>query len=173
MALQSSGAISMSQIRNEWGSSYSLGSYYRGSLPSGRTNYGSIPYSGAISFSNFYGSNAAVAGWTSTLTIGQFTIGKNTSTGFTAGLYGAMSDVTINNWGNRQIRSLNWNGTTANLQVIGNQPNSGWTRIKIHNTNFYRSSATYSYSTYSNWQWATTTNPFAATSGTRTIAFFI
>ena len=61
MALQSSGAISMSQIRNEWGSSYALGSYYRGSLPSGRTNYGNIPSSGAISFSNFYGTNSAVA----------------------------------------------------------------------------------------------------------------
>ena len=52
----------MSQIRNEWGALILRAcSYYLGSLPSGRTNYGNIPSSGAISFSNFYGTNSAVA----------------------------------------------------------------------------------------------------------------
>ena len=175
MALQSSGAISLSQIQSEWGGSspISLSEYYRGSLPTGRTNYGTIPYSGAIDMADFYGTNSALSNWTSTITIGSFTVLKNTIYGYTQGVYGAMSDTTINTWGNRTIYSLTWNGSQVLLQIIGNQSNSGWTRIKIHNTNFYRSSATFGYSTYSTWQWATTTNPFAATSGTRTITFVI
>lgn len=175
MALQTSGAISLNQIQSEWGGSnpISLSEYYLGSLPTGRTNYGTIPSSGAIDMADFYGTNAASANWTSTITIGTFTVLKNTIYGYTQGVYGSLSDTTINTWGNRTIYSLTWNGTHTLLQVTGNQPNSGWTRIKIHNTNFYRSSATYSYSTYSNWQWAATTNPFAATSGTRTITFVI
>ena len=63
MALPSSGSLSLSQIQGEWGGSnpISLSEYYLGSLPTGRTNYGSIPSSGAISVGNFYGSNAAVS----------------------------------------------------------------------------------------------------------------
>ncbi len=175
MALPSSGSLSLSQIQGEWGGSapISLSEYYRGSLPTGRTNYGTIPYSGAIDIADFHGTNAAVAHWTATLTIGSFTVLKNTIYGYNGGLYGALSDTTINTWGNRTIYALVWNGTSVVFQVIGNQPNSGWTRIKIHNTNFYRSSAAFAYSTYSTWQWSTTTNPFAATSGTRTITFVI
>ena len=69
MALPSSGSLSLSQIQGEWGGSnpISLSEYYLGSLPTGRTNYGSIPSSGAISVGNFYGSNAAV----STFSIGS------------------------------------------------------------------------------------------------------
>lgn len=174
MALPSSGSISMSQIRNEWGSSYSLGSYYRGSLPNGRTNYGNIPSSGAISFSNFHGSNAAVSGWTSTITIGSFTVLKTTTYGYLESLYGALSDNTINTWGNRTIYALTWNGTAAFLQITGLHSNSGWTRIRIHNTDFYRSSGTYATSSsHTSWTWSTSTNPFGAISGTRIIQFVI
>ena len=176
MALPSSGSLSLSQIQGEWGGSnpISLSEYYRGSLPTGRTNYGTIPYSGAIDIGDFYGSNAAVSGWTSTLTIGSITILKNTIYGYVQGSYGALSDTTVNTWGNRTIYSLTWNGTAVFMQITGIHSNAGWTRIKIHNTNFYRSSGTYSTSSsHTSWQWATTTNPFAATSGTRTIQFII
>jgi len=63
MALPSSGSLSLSQIQGEWGGSnpISLSEYYRGSLPNGRTNYGTIPSSGAIDIGDFYGSNAAVS----------------------------------------------------------------------------------------------------------------
>ena len=59
MALPSSGSLSLSQIQGEWGGSnpISLSEYYRGSLPTGRTNYGTIPYSGAIDIGDFYGTN--------------------------------------------------------------------------------------------------------------------
>lgn len=59
MALQSSGAISLSQIAGEFGGStpHSLSEYYRsgGLVTSNNTN---IPASGSISFSNFYGAAA-------------------------------------------------------------------------------------------------------------------
>ena len=50
MALPSSGSLSLSQIQGEWGGSNPIGlnEYYLGSLPTGRTNYGSIPSSGTI-----------------------------------------------------------------------------------------------------------------------------
>ena len=167
MPLQTSGAISLNQIHVEAGGS----SGTQASINDSDIRALIGKASGATSsFSNFYG---ASANWTSTITIGAFTILKNTSYGYNQALYGAMSDTTIDTWGNRTIYSLAWGGTYLTLLVIGNQPNSGWTRIKVHNTNFYRSSATFGYSTYSTWQWATTTNPFGATSGTRTITFVI
>jgi len=58
MALQSSGAISMSQIRNEFGSSYSLGSYYRDASD---PYIGTIPASGSIAYNDFYSSSRRTA----------------------------------------------------------------------------------------------------------------
>jgi hypothetical protein len=174
MALQSSGAISLSQIQSEWGGSnpISLSEYYRNSLPSGRTNYGSIPTSGAISMSNFYGTNAASANWTATVTIGAFTAGKISVFGYNAGTYGSISDTTINTFGNRTITAVFWNGTSAGI-VIPGAPNSGWTRFIIHSTSFYRTQATNFNSSTGQFLWTTTTNPFAAISGTRTVQMII
>ena len=173
MALPSSGSLSLSQIQGEWGGSnpISLSEYYRGSLPTGRTNYGTIPYSGAIDIGDFYGSNAASANWTSSLTMGNF---KNIVYGYASGAYGSLSDTTINTFGNRTIQHLFWNGQSAGL-TINNAPNSGWTRIKIHNTNFYRSQANSFNSSVGQWMWNTTTNPFGTTTtgAVRTITFVI
>lgn len=67
MTLQSSGPISLADIRNEWRRSgysptpYYMSNYYRGGPYVGGggsrppSNYGSIPTSGTISFANFYG----------------------------------------------------------------------------------------------------------------------
>jgi len=73
MTLQSSGAISLLDIRNEWRglsgnydtAPHSMSEFYRGGTwvsPANNTPppyttiiYGSIPTSGAISFSQFYG----------------------------------------------------------------------------------------------------------------------
>jgi len=171
MALPSSGSLSLLQIQGEWGGSapISLSEYFRGSLPTGRTNYGTIPYSGAIDIGDFYGSNSASANWTTTITIGSFTIAKSSVYGYNGVVptYGSLSDTTINTYGNRTIRSAAWTGTLFSLSIV-NAPNSGWTRIKVHNTNFYRSQGSFSSSGgVSNWTWSATTNPFAATSGTR------
>ena len=66
MALQSSGTISLNDIAGEFGGSqpYALSSYYRGggNVPNSGAN-SSIPTSGTIAFSNFYGgANITVLG---------------------------------------------------------------------------------------------------------------
>ena len=65
MALQTSGAISMSQIKDEFGGagSHSLSEYY----PLAGLGVSGIPSSGAISFSSFHGKskNVTTSVWTS------------------------------------------------------------------------------------------------------------
>ena len=172
MALPSSGSLSLSQIQGEWGGSNPIGlnEYYLGSLPTGRTNYGTIPSSGTIEIADFYGTNAASSNWTSNLTMGNF----KTVYGYAANFYGSMSDTTIDTFSNRTISGVFWNGFSAGITIAG-APNSGWTRVKIHNTNFYRSQATSFNSNTGQWMWNTTTNPFGTTTvGTvRLITFVI
>lgn len=60
MTLQSSGAISLSNIAGEMGGStpHSLSEYYKGGgLVGNHSNNPNVPTSGTISFSNFYGAN--------------------------------------------------------------------------------------------------------------------
>lgn len=69
MALPTSGALSLNDIKGEFGgpTSPSLGDYYAGGtyVPSGTSGtYGSVPTSGAISIQNFYGTAAPVVGAT-------------------------------------------------------------------------------------------------------------
>lgn len=61
MALQTSGPISNLDIQNEFGGSapISLSEYYRGG-PYTTSNNTSVPTSGAISLSNFYGATSAI-----------------------------------------------------------------------------------------------------------------
>ena len=73
MTLQSSGAISLANVQSEFGSSNPIGinEYYRGgsNVPNSSAN-SSIPTSGTISLSNFYGGVAATADNTFTLVVG-------------------------------------------------------------------------------------------------------
>ena len=171
MPLQTSGAISLNQIHVEAGGS--SGTQARINDSDIRALIGKA--SGATSsFSNFYG---ASANWTATVTIGNATVLKTVVYGYLSGVYGGLSDTTIDNFGNRSLTGLIWNGGAFVLNIV-NAPDSGWTRIKIHNTNFYRTqrslfTAATSSTANSQWQWNTTTNPFAATSGTRTVQFII
>lgn len=63
MTLQTTGAISISDLKNEFGGPNDLGEYYRGGsyVPNIGQN-GSIPTSGSISLSQFYGATGAVSG---------------------------------------------------------------------------------------------------------------
>ena len=169
MPLQTSGAISLNQIHIEAGGS----SGTQASINDSDIRALIGKASGATSsFSNFYG---ASGNWSPTVTIGNATVIKLTVYGFLKGSYGSISDATIDNFGNRECTGLVFNGTGFVFNVI-NAPNSGWTRLKVHNTNFYRTSASFtpaaSSTTFSQWIWSTTTNPFAATSGTRTVTLF-
>lgn len=187
MALQSSGAISLLQIQAEWGGSapISLSEYYLGSLPTSRTNYGTIPSSGAIDMADFYGTNSALGNWQTTLTVGNWTTlngkiqnygyDKQTFGGNTFVYGGALSDTTIDTFSNREVSAIQWANSLLNFAIFGNLSNSGWTRIITGSTSFYRSSATFiGYNSNFNrtlWQWSTT-NPLG-TSGTKTVTFII
>lgn len=182
MALQSSGEISFVDLQGEWGgiNPIRLSNYYLGSLPTGRTNYGSIPSSGQISLSDFYGTDAALSDWTSTMTVSSYTIFKTAYWGYNSASAGSLSDTTIDTFNNYEIIVFSWNSAnTVGLALnTENIPNSGWTSIKVNSTTFTRASATYfsnAGSGQSNWQWTgVTTNPFGTTGGaTRTITFII
>lgn len=65
MTLQSSGAISLSNIASEMGGStpHSLSEYYKGGgLVANHSNNPNVPTSGTISLSNFYGANNTAPG---------------------------------------------------------------------------------------------------------------
>lgn len=86
MALQSSGTITLNDIAGEFGGSqpHAINEYYRagGNVPDSATN-SSIPTSGTITFSNFYGgANITVLGQITVASLGthSFTSGKNTQT---------------------------------------------------------------------------------------------
>jgi hypothetical protein len=125
MAIQSSGAISISELATEFGGSvpHALSEYYRdaGLVPGNNTN---VPTSGAVALTDFYGSVAALvldvssnqtayniltaataAGYnasTDTLPIivnvaaGVDIVGSSGNPGITTGALNAASDVTIN-----------------------------------------------------------------------------
>ena len=109
MTLQSSGAISLSNIASEMGGStpHSLSEYYKGGgLVGNHANNPNVPTSGTISFSNFYGANnTAPNTGTATMTAstyavagdkyGQTYTGYNSWSGIQA--FGSASDNTMEN----------------------------------------------------------------------------
>jgi hypothetical protein len=119
MALQTSGAISLLDIQNEFGGSnpISLSEYY--GAASG------IPASGAISIGNFYG---ASAGWI--LTQGS----AGTAYGFSSGAYGSISPTTLNG---AEIRDVYYGAVTIKnntshffyVYLAGNRAQSFFTSV--------------------------------------------
>jgi len=165
MGLQTSGAISLNQIHVEaGGSSGTLCAINNADI---RALIGKS--SGAtMSFSEWYG---ASADWTSTMTVGNQAIAKIQNYGFATGFYsyGSLSDTTIDTFGNRTINSFSWNSTNTLVLNISNGPNSGWTSIKVNNTTFNRTAASYGNGA---WTWSSASNPFGTTVGaTKTITF--
>jgi hypothetical protein len=142
MALQSSGAISLSQIQSEWGGSspISLSEYYLGSLPSGRTNYGTIPSSGAIDIGDFYGTNSAVA--TQTIAIGNSSyVAATQYVGAVYGMHATDTNPTLINAyvSNHPIVTVNGRNTRWCSLVWGNNNTLG-----LSMADFAATSATYS-----------------------------
>lgn len=88
MALKTSGAISFSEIAAEFGGAapYSLSAYYRGGarVPA---SAGTVPASGAISFSQFYGAaNKTVVSKAITANVSNLTIAPSSIPGYVAGM---------------------------------------------------------------------------------------
>ena len=110
MPLQSSGAISLSNVQSEFGGSNPIGinEYYRGgsNVPNSSTN-SSIPTSGQISLSNFYGGTAASADNTFNFTM---------SIGSAGGKY-ALNIIGANNGASYLNNISNGAVTTNNLAV--------------------------------------------------------
>ena len=194
MALQSSGEISFVDLQGEWGgiNPIRLSNYYLGSLPTGRTNYGSIPSSGQISLSDFYGTNAAVAAWLSLMQVGSWVFAKTTYYGFSANSLvsqtngGSMTDTTIDNFNNYTFYEFYWWGANRVTFSVGTAglSNSGWTSITVKSAfnvtiaTFNRASASsFDNSSTLDTSWTfnnVTTNPFGSSAGGfRNIEFIV
>lgn len=111
MALPSSGAISLSMIAGEFGSSapHSINEYYRGgnNVPNTPGN-SSIPTSGQIDFADFYGTSAAGADNNVSFTVQEYTVGSGKVTFNTRGANGSMSDgsLTTNNLNSYTVTNI-------------------------------------------------------------------
>ena len=129
MAIPSSGSLALSAIQTEFGGSnpISMSEYYAGgsNVPSGTTgDSGSIPSSGAVAISQFYGSTNRVAiALTISSTTQNYNIYNNRGGSYSAG----NSDVTLT------VQAIVGSTGSAGLTT-----GSGWTSgdtIKIINNN--------------------------------------
>ena len=168
MALPSSGTISINDIATEFGGTvpHSLSEYYRGGglVPNIAAN-SSVPTSGTISISNFYGAQNAL--WVTTMTAGQVIIPDPfgptiTVTGYDTLFFptGSLSDTTVDFYGGATCTGLfvSDSGGAASLYfyVAGSQSNSGWTTMTIGGYgSLNRTAATYgTYSGNTYWAWS-------------------
>lgn len=158
MTLQSSGAISLSQIQSEFGGSNPIGlaEYYRGgSLVPSHGNTSGIPSSGTISFNQFYGKSAQSPtdnSFSGVLANTQPALNKygvarygasrsNSPTLFTntPSPYGSLSDNTFTNPAGTttltidqfwfQTDTLQPNGRTITFSLVGNYTGQTWNQV--------------------------------------------
>lgn len=110
MALQSSGAISLQDIANEFGGStpHSISEYYRGGsfVPSSVTQ---VPASGTIDFADFYGTQAAII-----QTLSSNASNQNVSTIFGSNFTANVAKILIINSG-VEIGATNTNNSALNV----------------------------------------------------------
>ena len=178
MALPGSGQLSINDIVGEFGGSapHALSEYYRGGslVPDSAAN-SSVPTSGQIKITDFYG--AANLVWTTNLTVGQL-VGKfNTITGYSTGVYttGSLSDTSVDFLGGAFCEGIAHGTATGILgfSVTGNKANSGFTTMTINGNNYNRTSATYSYNSdgdFTQWYWSSG-SPFSGVGNVDTVNF--
>ena len=150
MAVTSSEPISITDLVTEFGGDapHSLTEYYRngGLVPTNSTN-GSVPTSGAISLTNFFGTTATSGTDDRTLTTGYGFYGLGlTAYGFNSldfSNYGSISEDAIEFSGfNVTVRSVSVT-TGIRFRVSGNVGNSGWTSMTVGGVTYNRTDATY------------------------------
>lgn len=180
MALQSSGAISFDNLRNEYSNSGSIAlseMYKGGSFVANHSNNPNVPTSGTISLSNFYGANntAPVVTHTTTQTNGT-SGGKLVSIGFT-NLFGSSTDSTIDFLSGAQYY-LWYDPITAGSQQQGthlyvNGRNTGWTSVKIGSTTLQRTDFTSTGTANLNPNfWIANTTNYVGSSGAQPVVVF-
>jgi hypothetical protein len=178
MAVTSSAPISITDLVTEFGGSapHSLTEYYRGgSLVPNVTANNSVPTSGAISLTDFFGAVKETNSDTRTISpigsgsFGGFITGFGFSSAATGFPIGGMGSPTIEFDGfNVTIEALYFliNGIT--FRASTNPGNSGWTSMTIGSTTLNRADATYNGGgTINSWTW--TSSNIIGTSGTQTV----
>lgn len=155
--LQTSGAISIADIRNQFGGSYQMSQYYRGGVNATYVHsYGSghntnVPTSGGIALSNFYGAHR---GWH--IVCGQALIGTNfiRNFGYSNGqVVAAMGSINPTNYRGATISGIyrvwtTFKGQQNYSQVIymqGNRPRNWFNRYTDGTNTLYTSTASYFY----------------------------
>ncbi len=164
--LQTSGAISLADIRNQFGGSYQMSQYYRGGTNATYVHsYGSghntnVPTSGAIDFADFYGAHR---GWH--IICGQINYGSAISNwGYSNGqVIGAMGSCAPNNYRGAVIAGIYRVRTTfkgtQHSQVIymrGNRARNWFNRYTDGNFTLYTSNASHFYNSstgLTGWIW--------------------
>ena len=151
MAVRSSAPVSLvTDIVGEFGGStpHSLTEYYRGgSLVPNTTANNSVPTSGAISLTDFFGATASGGTDDRTLTTGYGFYGLGlTAYGFNSldfSNYGSISEDAIEFSGfNVIVRSVSVTNSLR-FRVSGNVGNSGWTSMTVGGVTYNRTDATY------------------------------
>ena len=172
MALQTSGPISLNDINIE------LPQKNLGDFISMNDNYvrdliGKIAGT-TMSLSEWYGASATEI---QTVTVGQYSAQYVNWIGYNSlnnPVVGSISDGTSGLYNGAAVLGIaNLNTYTNFLYIAGNNPNSGWTTMKIGNGPLmYRSAAQYNYNSntnYTSWTWASGTgthqNYFGTTLG--------
>jgi len=194
MALPSSGQLSINDIVGEFGGSapHSLSEYYRGGslVPNSSTN-SSVPTSGQIKITDFYG--AADQLWSTTVTNGYHSVAGFITVfyrGFKSGTsndnfwvnsinIGSASDTTVDFLSSSNLIVLGEymigadTGTTGVLvfEVQGTHSNSGFTTLQVGGVDYNRTSASYTQGgNNARWEWNTASgaNPFGTNSSQQT-----
>ena len=149
MAVTGSAPISITNLVTEFGGSapHSLTEYYRGGglVPDTATN-ASVPTSGAISLTNFYGSSSVTA-WSTTMTVNGVT-GKVSEEGYGsvgAGqnqtpTYGLLSDNTIDFLGGAFLRQVKYAVNKIFIEIDGGS--TSWSTCVVNGVTFTRTSMT-------------------------------
>ena len=178
MAVTGSAPISITNLVTEFGGSapHSLTEYYRGGslVPNGPAANNSIPTSGAISLTNFFGAVKETSTDNYTITIGSRNIGFFLAYGFASAAtgfqMGAISANTIGFSGfNVTIEGVYWTANKIFFRASTNPGNSGWTSMTVGSTTFNRTDATYVSGTIATWSW--TSSNVMGTSGTQTVSW--
>jgi hypothetical protein len=149
MAVTSSAPISITDLVTEFGGStpHALTEYYRGgSLVPNTTTNASVPTSGAISLTDFFGSSSVTA-WSTTMTVNGIT-GKLSEAGYgSAGAvqnqtptYGSLSDNTIDILGGAFLRQVKYAVGKIFIEIDGGS--TSWSTCVVNGVTFTRTSMT-------------------------------